>query len=140
MKKLILFCLILGFSTSLLIAQQNTTGAKFKFALPNLNLGTINIEDLELSNVDIKFTNEGNQPLIISGVRGCCGTRIVEYPTAPILPGKEGIIKIQYRLPAREHRVSRTITVVSNDPDSPSVFNIIGEVVDKSTAPGAPGR
>ncbi len=130
--------LAMNFVSTGLFAQSTPKGAKITFAEPRHDMGTINVADIELTNLEVKFTNDGDQPLIISSVKGCCGTRIVDYPAAPILPGKEGIIKVQFKLPDHEHKISRTVTIVSNDAKSPTVFRIVGEVVDKGAAPLKP--
>ncbi len=81
--------------------------------------------------MEIKFTNDGDQPLVLSQVRGCCGTRIVDWPRTPVLPGEEGTINISFRLASRAHKVSRTVTVVSNNNSGASHYRIVGEVVER---------
>lgn len=81
-----------------------------------LSLGEINLDELtdENGKVQIKVKNEGTSPLILRNVTGCCGTNIKEWPKAPILPGKDGIIKIEFRTEPRAQVISRTVTIESN--------------------------
>jgi len=70
--------------------------------------------------------------LILSGVRACCGTRVTEWPREPIMPGEEGVIKIEFRLAPRAQRISRTVTASYNNPQQPTVvFRILGQIVDR---------
>ena len=112
------------------VSTEEATGPELRFSEENLNLGQLAITDLETFSRDIEFKNEGNQPLILSQVRGCCGTRIIEWPREPIAPGEVGVIKIQFRLAPRAHNVRRTVTVLSNDKQGQKVFRILGEVVE----------
>ncbi len=113
--------------------QAKQKGAVLSFEKEREELGKMFIDELKREELEIKFTNEGDQPLVLSQVRGCCGTRIVDWPRSPILPGEEGIIKASYRLASRAHRVSRTVTVLSNNTGGASIYRIVGEVVDRST-------
>lgn len=112
------------------VVSEEIAGPDLKFSEESLNLGQLSISELETFSRDIEFKNEGDQPLILSQVRGCCGTRIIEWPREPIAPGEVGVIKIQFRLAPRAHNVRRTVTVLSNDKQGQKVFRILGEVVE----------
>lgn len=43
-----------------------------------------------------KFTNTGNEPLIISNCKGSCGCTVPECPKNPIAPGGDGEITVEY--------------------------------------------
>lgn len=136
MKKLLYitsFAMLFLFGTnSLLMAQQkNQKGAVFAFEKEREDLGTMYVDELKQTNMEIKFSNDGDQPLVLSQVRGCCGTRIVDWPRTPILPGEEGTINISFRLASRAHKVSRTVTAVSNNNSGASHYRIVGEVVER---------
>lgn len=38
------------------------------------------------------FVNDGDEPLILTNVKGSCGCTNVEYPEQPVLPGEKGSI------------------------------------------------
>ncbi len=81
-----------------------------------LNLGEIFIDDLsdEHGKIRISIKNKGAKPLILKNVGGCCGTNVKSWPKAPILPGKEGVVRVEFRIEPRPQRISRTITIESN--------------------------
>jgi hypothetical protein len=105
--------------------------SKLEFTKESEELGIMYVDELELTKLAIEFTNTGDQPLVITTARGCCGTRIVDWPNAPILPGEKGIVNIEFRLSPRAHSVSRTVSVLSNDPEGMKVFRIKGEVMER---------
>ncbi|HTB32807.1 MAG TPA: DUF1573 domain-containing protein [Bacteroidia bacterium] len=72
-------------------------------------------------NFQYKFTNTGNQPLLITDTKVECGCTVVDKPTDPILPGKQGVIKVTFHTNSAMDRQDRTVTVVSNASNSPAV-------------------
>ncbi|MGV3461633.1 MAG: DUF1573 domain-containing protein [Flavobacterium sp.] len=109
------------------------------------NIGTVKRE--EAAKIDIPFTNTGNTPLIITGVKGT-GTPATDYPREPVAPGSTGYIR--FRMPTnfiggtRQHIYVTTnvnnevivltvkLWVVEND--NP-VREVRGKVLDKDEAP-----
>lgn len=133
MKKLFLTSAVTFMLLSLLLSPvlaQEKEGAKLSYTKEYEDLGQIFVQDLEPMKLEIEFTNEGDEPLIISTVRGCCGTRVKEYPKQPILPGEKAVIHVEFRLAPRPHKISRTVSVMSNDASGMKVFRIRGEVVE----------
>jgi hypothetical protein len=113
-------------------AQENQGGAKLVFEKEREELGSMFVDELKHTEIKIKFSNKGDEPLVLSQVRGCCGTRIVDYTRTPILPGDDGEINISFRLASRAHKVSRTVTVLSNDRSGASIYRLVGEVFDRT--------
>ncbi|OQA02375.1 MAG: hypothetical protein BWY70_00004 [Bacteroidetes bacterium ADurb.Bin408] len=112
--------------------SQKTTavnGAVLTFEKENHDYGKIDIDDIPEAKLDVRFSNTGNQPLVISNVKGCCGTRIIDWPKEPILPGKKGVIKVEFEILPKVQTINRTITVISNSINSPDIYKIKGEVV-----------
>lgn len=129
---IIVFCAFL-FVASLQSIAQEVKGPILQLSQESLKLGEISVAELETFNEEIEFTNSGDQPLILTQVRGCCGTRIIDWPREPIAPGEKGIIKIQFRLAPRPHAVRRTVTIATNEEGGQRVFRILGEVVEETT-------
>ncbi len=130
MKRLsILFC-ILVLGTTMLFGQQ--AGPKFSYSKQVVDLDTIYVDELgSPMKLDIEFSNTGTQPLIVSQVKGCCGTRITSWTKEPIDPEAKGTISIEFRLNPVPQNISRTITATSNDPEkTTSVIRVVGKVVD----------
>ncbi len=112
--------------------DDEKTGPLLKFANKNHDYGTVYVDEMPNTKLDIAFSNQGDEPLILSNVRGCCGTRITKWPREPILPGDEGTISIQFSLAAKPQRISKTVTVTYNNEAEPVVrYRIVGQVVER---------
>jgi len=132
MKKFIIPCLLIAFFINIqnASAQVKPNGAVLKFDKEAQDYGKIDIDNIPEAKLDVKFSNTGTQPLVISNVKGCCGTRITDYPKEPILPGKSGIIKVEFEILPKIQTINRTVTVMSNSVNSPDIYKIKGEVVE----------
>ena len=130
MKNIVLLLLSIVFGMGVAISQDKK-GPELKWNLERYDYGTIYLDDIPETKLDIKFTNDGNEPLVLSHVRACCGTRVHSWTREPIMPGDEGTIQIEFRLAPRAHRISRTVTVTSNADPTTSVFRIVGEVAER---------
>jgi len=107
-------------------------GAQLTFTEPVYDFGTVYTDSLPDTRVVIEFTNTGNEPLLISGVRACCGTRVEEWPREPILPGGDGKVIVNFRMAAAPQNISRTVTITYNNTERPSsVYRIVGRVVSR---------
>lgn len=138
MKKILLLSVVI-LSASVLFAQQPTDeelkkkGPFIRVEPSEFNMGTINSEDVddETGRIEIEFYNDGIQPLIVTRVVGCCGTRVDEWTKEPIAPGQKGTLKAYFRVAAHPHRISRTITIQSNAVNGNSKrVAVLGEVVN----------
>jgi len=54
------------------------------------------VMDGEKVKHEYKFTNTGDEPLIISNAKGSCGCTVPSWPREPIPPGEEGVIMVQF--------------------------------------------
>jgi hypothetical protein len=112
--------------------QDKPAGPQLKFDQPAYNYGTAYVDSMPDTKLEIPFSNSGSQPLILSNVRACCGTRVTQWPREPIAPGEKGVINIEFRLAPRAQRISRTVTVTSNSETNPTaVFRVQGEIVER---------
>jgi hypothetical protein len=126
MKKLFFtLSLFLGFAA--LVNAQAVMGPKIQFEKMEANYGTIDYDSDPVR--EVKFKNVGTEPLLITNATGSCGCTVPEYPKSPIMPGKEGSLKIKYDT-KREGAFTKTVTVVTNEPDSDNkhVINVTGTV------------
>lgn len=48
------------------------------------------------STYDFKFKNTGDTPIQIENVRFVCSCTATEWTETPVLPGKEGFVRIEY--------------------------------------------
>ncbi len=129
--KNIVILFIMMFVGASIAASQEKDGPQLEWEMERYDFGTVYLDDPPETKLDIKFTNEGNEPLVLSNVRACCGTRVHSWPREPILPGEEGTVTIEFRLAPRAHRISRTVTVTSNADPNTSIFRIVGVVKER---------
>lgn len=100
-------------------AQEKTS--KIKFQETNHDFGKV--EKGVLLSYDYKFTNEGEDTLIIKNVRascGCTGATIGEKKH--FATSEEGEIKVTFNTSGRSGVQSKTVSVQSNDPQNPNVM------------------
>lgn len=130
MKKIIfsLFALIL--STGFIAAQEPTKVPKAVFTKNVHDFGKV-AESAQTVSCEFTFKNMGTAPLIIQRVNTTCGCTSPEHTKEPVLPGKDGKIKVTYSTVGRVGVINKEITVFSNVPDSIYKLKIIGEVVRK---------
>ncbi|MFR3329996.1 MAG: DUF1573 domain-containing protein [Odoribacter splanchnicus] len=72
-----------------------------------------------------KYTNDGKQPLIISHVSSACNCITPQWSKEPLLPGKQGEIKITYKAD-KKGKFSRTVFVMSNASNQVEQFILEG--------------
>jgi len=85
------------------------------------------------------FTNTGKEPLVIKDAHGSCGCTVPHWPQHPIGAGAKDTIRVTYDT----HRVGvfvKTVTITSNDKESPDVLTIKGHVTAKPAVPAFPGN
>ena len=82
---------------------------------------------------EFRFTNTGNEPLLVLKPKSSCGCTVSTWPKDPILPGKSEVIEVTYRT-NRVGKIDKTITVTSNAVQNPTmVLRIKGRVLDQPT-------
>ena len=78
--------------------------------------------------VNFRFRNSGDKPLVIERVTPTCGCTVADPPKEPIAPGKEGEIKGVFDSNGRIGPNHKTLTVLANTKPSQEkllVFNVI---------------
>ncbi|MFT3885992.1 MAG: DUF1573 domain-containing protein [Flavobacteriales bacterium] len=79
-----------------------------------------------------KFTNTGNEPLMISNAVGSCGCTVPDYPKEPIAPGATGEINVVYKPGKQQGQQHKTVTVTANTEPKETVLNISADVQAKN--------
>lgn len=91
---------------------------------------TVELGDLKLGTQitkEVRVTNTGSAPLIISSAVGSCGCTVPEFPKTPIAPGASEVIKINYSVGSVPGNFNKTVTITSNDKNaSRKIFRIKG--------------
>ncbi|SMD03067.1 DUF1573 domain-containing protein [Pedobacter africanus] len=123
-KLLLLFTLTLGLSVAV---NAQSKPAEFKFDKESYDFGKIPLN--KPASVEFKFTNIGDQPLIITKVETTCGCTVPEYTQTPIKKGDAGVIKVTYNPTGAALPFSKSITITSNAKTTTKVLYIKGETV-----------
>ncbi|MEM9000913.1 MAG: DUF1573 domain-containing protein [Bacteroidota bacterium] len=122
MKKTVLL-LFVGLLAIGINAQEKTAKIEFKTE-------TIDYGEIEKGSDGIRifeFTNTGDVPLVISGVKSSCGCTIPKKPDAPIMPGETGEIQVKYDT-KRVGPIRKAVTVTSNADTPTKILKIKGTV------------
>lgn len=136
MKKLFLLSLIAVLGLGVANAQQeepaNVSGAKISFTEMEHDYGTI--QKGGNGECEFVFTNNGNEPLILSNVKASCGCTVPTWPREPIMPGKSSNIHVKYNT-NNVGGFTKTITVTSNAVDNPRLVLKIKGTVESPANP-----
>ena len=89
------------------------------------------ITEGESVQYEFKFKNTGKTPLIISNATATCGCTVPEYPTKPIKPGDEGVIKVVFNSQGKVGIQDKVVSVVSNANPYLATVHVVGEVKAK---------
>lgn len=132
MKKFFLLSMFVSMALTVINAQDvkpetdNTDGPKIEFSEQEHNYGTL--QKGGDGNCEFVFTNNGNEPLILSNVKASCGCTVPTWTKEPIMPGNTGTIKVRYNT-NNIGAFTKTITVTSNAVDQPRItLKIRGKV------------
>jgi hypothetical protein len=108
---------------------NQSSQAEFKFENEEVNFGTI--KQGESVTREFKFTNVGNEPLIITNAEGSCGCTVPIFPKEPILKNQTGVIKVTFNSAGKFGIQDKTVTITSNAVQSPMVLHVKG-IIEKA--------
>ena len=80
-----------------------------------------------------KFTNTGNEPLVITNVEVTCGCTLPKsWPRDPIMPGSKGEITLAFNSTGKLGKQNKVVTIVSNasNPDGKQIV-FMANVLEK---------
>jgi len=126
MKTKSLILVIPGFFL-LLTAMGQQNKPVITFTEKELNLGTVR-ESEGIITRDFQFSNTGKIPLIINDVKASCGCTVAEWPKEPVLPGRNGAIRVSFDPKKQNGSFSKNIQVSRNAVD-PVVSLVLRGVV-----------
>lgn len=126
MNKLLFIALLIVSST--ILTQEGTDKGVFEFENETINYGVI-AKNAD-GNRSFVFTNVGDEPIVITKVKGSCGCTVATKPSDPILPGETAEIGVKYET-SRLGGFSKTITITSNASEMSKVIRIKGNVVEE---------
>lgn len=109
-----------------IFAQENNSPAKFTEIKHEFG----KIPQGKPVTTEFTFTNTGSKPLIIETAEAGCGCTTPEYPKAPIMAGKKGVIKVTYNA-ANGGPFTKNVNVKFAGTQLPVTLLITGEVEAK---------
>ena len=90
------------------------------------------VDEGKVVEYTFKFVNNGKATLKIKDIKTSCGCTAALVSNELIEPGSDGTLKIELNTKNRNGKMSRTITVNSNDPKEPKkVLTVYADVVKK---------
>lgn len=114
---ILLLVTVLGFS-------QQAPAAKVDGPVLTLEKSTHDFGDIFQGDVVeqiFKFTNTGNQPLIITDIKTSCGCTTPEWPRNPIMPGAKGEIKVGFNSAGKMNKQTKNLPIISNAVNDASI-------------------
>lgn len=100
------------------------------FAQMEHDFGTIK-QNTENKHI-FKFTNTGNESLIISDAKGSCGCTVPKYPKNPVAPGETAEIEVVYKPGTQKGNQMKTVTLVANTQPTQTVLKISAMVEEEA--------
>jgi len=103
------------------------------FENPDFNFGKI-FKGVKVKHI-YKFENRGKSILTISKVKTSCGCTAAVITDKNVLPGKTEKIEATFNTRSYRGNVRKSITVMSNDPNSPKYkLSLSGEIIEEISA------
>ena len=134
MKKLALLIGILVMMAGVAMAQEekvSESGPEIEFEKLIHDYGEVPYNGN--GECEFRFTNTGNEPLILQKPKSSCGCTVPTWPKEPILPGESEVIKVTYKT-TKVGAINKTITVTSNAKTNATVvLRIKGTVLPQPT-------
>lgn len=128
MKKILFaFCFLVLGSTVALAQDDNNPVPSAKFSELKHSFGNIP-QGVPASTV-FSYKNIGKEPLVIETATASCGCTSPEFQKTPVLPGKEGAVKVTYNAAAMGS-FTKFVTVKFANNTKPALLKIDGVVVD----------
>ncbi len=122
----ILFIMLLGVSS--VFAQKK---AVISFEETTHDFGTFAESD-GIQTYDFKFTNTGNDMLVIHQAIASCGCTVPQFPKEPIRPGESGVIRVSYNGSGKfPGHFKKAVTIRSNATADMVRLYIEGEMTEK---------
>lgn len=75
-----------------------------------------------------KFTNTGDNPLVITEAKAGCGCTVPKKPEEPVAPGESGEIEVEYN-GSGNGKISKNVTVRLNTEAGTEILNISANVL-----------
>jgi hypothetical protein len=116
-----------------LLAVTLAASAKITFEKTELDFGEL--ESGKIVDMEYKFKNTGDETIIIKNISSSCGCTVTKVEKKEYQPGEEGTIPVKFFSRGLNGKITRTITVATNDPENVYTrLKVMGNVVLKDFA------
>jgi hypothetical protein len=102
---------------------------RFEWKEQNWDFGTI--YDGDRVEHTFRFTNTGDDDLVITDASATCGCTIPDWPKHPIAPGEKGEIKVEFNSAGKTGGQTKEITIIANTNPTKTVLQIKAHVEKK---------
>lgn len=125
--------MVLSFTGNVISASETSAGTPtIYFTETQHDFGKVNEGDKV--NYTFNFANKGSSVLTIKDIKTSCGCTAALISQDNLTPGQEGTLKVELDTKNRSGKMSRTVTVNSNDPKDPAkVLTIYADIVKKGS-------
>lgn len=136
-KQLIFASALVLLSSNILMAQavpneespaQSPTTTTLTFDESEFNFGKVAVGE-KVQHI-YRFTNTGDEPLVLSNAKGSCGCTVPSWPKDPIQPGGSGAIVVEFDTKGKMGPQVKQVTITANTDPVQTVVYIKGEVFD----------
>lgn len=76
-----------------------------------------------------RFTNTGDEPLLLTNAKGSCGCTVPSWPKDPIEPGETGAIVVEFDSKGKSGPQTKQVTITANTDPVQTIVYIKGEVI-----------
>ncbi|HSL90026.1 MAG TPA: DUF1573 domain-containing protein [Ignavibacteriaceae bacterium] len=120
--------LVLTIKANVVIPEKTKAEApKIQFNNSQYNFGKV--KEGQVYQHTFTFSNTGSRSLNIKDVKSSCGCAVASISQKELMPGESATLKVELDTAKRKGRMSRTLTVISNDPENPNtILTLYAEV------------
>ena len=113
MKRIFLLTVIIAIAATVLAQTNKANGPAITWEKSSFDFGDI-VQGEKVEHT-FKFTNTGNQPLIITNIQVTCGcTTPKGWPRDPIAAGARGEVTIAFSSAGKIGKQNKVVTLMSN--------------------------
>ncbi len=124
---LLAFLFFIGFVTTAKAQEPVPADQVIKMAKEEYKVGKLKFK--EGTTFFMEFTNISKKPVIVESVLVGCGCTVAEKPSAPIMPGKVGKIKVGYDATAAAGSTFKKDVTIKIKGAQPKTVYFTGEII-----------
>jgi uncharacterized cupredoxin-like copper-binding protein len=116
--------------TGVVVLPGESTGNSPTIYFPETQHDFGKVNEGDKVNYTFRFVNKGETALQIKDIKTSCGCTAALVSTDNLKPGQEGTIKVELNTKNRSGKMSKTVTVQSNDPKDPAkILTVYADVI-----------